>query len=291
MRTHTRLVLDASSASKHWNTFYSCCLIPPGTGICITKREKVRKRTKWQVSGWCPVSITRWRKCVWLYHWTCSITLLNVTKKIIIWICCVVLASDIYALNTCRKMYEFTKTNNPKKYRFKFQIVCVRTSYSVICSLPFCISNTSAKWCWYRHSWTRTGIKNHFLGFWQHSFAVLRKYLNAAWNVHTQASQMHIHGCSAPHANCDLHTVMNSFDLWIHIFDLPHRCRVLAWHADFIFIVSVVNDLHLLKVLIRGKHDWGCNTSRIKLFIVSWTSIHIRFDTLAIQHSRKKADL
>lgn len=35
---------------------------------------------------------------------------------------------------------------------------------------------------------------------------------------------MHIHDRRTPHANYDLHTVMNSFDLWIPIFDLPRRC-------------------------------------------------------------------
>lgn len=35
---------------------------------------------------------------------------------------------------------------------------------------------------------------------------------------------MHIH-YFAPHANRDLHTVMNSFDLWIPYLDLPHRCQ------------------------------------------------------------------
>lgn len=49
--------------------------------------------------------------------------------------------------------------------------------------------------------------------------------LNAAQTAQTQALEMHIHGRSAPHANQDLHTVMNSFDLRIHIFDLARRCQ------------------------------------------------------------------
>lgn len=99
--------------------------------------------------------------------------------------------------------------------------------------------------------------------------AVLYECLNAAQNVQTQACRMHIHGCSAPHANCDLHTVMNSFDLWIHIFDLPHRCRVLAWHADFIFIVSVVSYLHLLNVLItkNGRNALSPFNWRLKIHL------------------------
>ena len=52
-----------------------------------------------------------------------------------------------------------------------------------------------------------------------------RDDLNGAPNAQSQAFRMHIHDYFAPHANRDLHTVMNSFDLWIHIFDLPHRCR------------------------------------------------------------------
>lgn len=44
---------------------------------------------------------------------------------------------------------------------------------------------------------------------------------------------MHIHGCFAPHANCDLHTVMNSFDLWIHIFDLPPSMSGLSMTRSF----------------------------------------------------------
>lgn len=50
--------------------------------------------------------------------------------------------------------------------------------------------------------------------------------LNAAQNAQIQASEMHIHGRPAPHANRDLHTVMNSFDLRIHIFDSARRCRI-----------------------------------------------------------------
>lgn len=56
--------------------------------------------------------------------------------------------------------------------------------------------------------------------------SVQMERLNEAQNAQTQASEMHIHGRPAPHANQDLHTVMNSFDLRIHIFDSASRCQI-----------------------------------------------------------------
>lgn len=98
---------------------------------------------------------------------------------------------------------------------------------------------------------------------------------------------MHIHRLlgAAPHANCDLHLVMNSFDLRIHISDLPS-----VDHADFVFIASSTDwlwSICSMASIIKNKYLLGkyLNTWTLNM---TWTHINIRTKGIKRQNNAKK---